>query len=593
MSNADVQSRINQVRHNLNVVEQQNQQIRNELNMIATSARNGSLTLNATCVNTNTTLHNSINTIEYSHNQLKRTFNVQLQIKEMYFIFKDVETANKRIRFLTNKLYFDYKNQATLRKIVRGFFDNLDLNMVSDRVIHKSIEREFLQAPNYWLGYVLLAIMHWKSDDKDQAEKSVNFAVEKDPKSTAIFFMLFNLKIDRIEAAIKWFDFYRTLDKTGSDNNTFLMFISTVKSRINELDENDKVSDEFIKYIKEQIGFDQEDVDANYLSSIAYNYFDHLDANESIKQQNFRQYVAEAGTLSLVLSKAKNNQNILNYIEDLNKVHAHERNLFLNKYVDELLAVPSEEEREIIEEIKYNEEIIASMEPLKKMDSDTIFKSDDFRKMAKENHQAKVNHDHGKLNLVNEIVDWVYVNKNNSINSLTQWNLFSLCKDYTLNGYNSYLADYRSLMPKQFNLNLGEYHSTTKFDNLEEELNKKDKYCQEKLSRLLAQIKNTSAILQFVFGGLLIVLGIVLAFVLTWALALVAIPGLILIGTGLIKLLVSNPKRRRMIKESVKNESDKLTKILTNLFKEHKEIMAEYIEADDIHKYIQEMLNNI
>ena len=113
---------------------------------LANSARSGSINLLNTSNNAHAAMENSSTTIDYSHNQLKRTFNVQLQIKEMYFIFKDVETANKKIRLLTNKLYFDYRNQSTVRKIMRGFIDNLDLNMVSDEVIYKSLEKEFLQS---------------------------------------------------------------------------------------------------------------------------------------------------------------------------------------------------------------------------------------------------------------------------------------------------------------------------------------------------------------------------------------------------------------------------------------------------------------
>jgi hypothetical protein len=38
--------------------------------------------------------------------------------------------------------------------------DNLDLNMVKDSVIYKSVEKQHLLTPDYWLTSVLISIMN-------------------------------------------------------------------------------------------------------------------------------------------------------------------------------------------------------------------------------------------------------------------------------------------------------------------------------------------------------------------------------------------------------------------------------------------------
>ena len=209
MSNEDLRSQLSQIRSEISRVERENQQIRSELGALAASASANSANLIGTSNNARNAMENSRNTINYSNEQLKKTFNVQLQIKEMYFIFKDVETANKKIRMLNNKLYFDYKNQAMVRKIVRAFVDNLELNLVSDERIYKALEKEFLQAPDYWLAYVLLSIMYWKNDNKKKADQCLEEALKRNSKSTAIFFMLFYLKLSRVDVALDWFYYYK------------------------------------------------------------------------------------------------------------------------------------------------------------------------------------------------------------------------------------------------------------------------------------------------------------------------------------------------------------------------------------------------
>ncbi len=608
MSNADLQSELNRIRNDISRVERENNQIRGELAALSTSASSNSANLIATSNNARNAMENSHNTIDYSHEQLKRTFNIQMQIREMYFIFKDVETANKKIRLLNNKLYFDYKNQAMIRKIVRGFMDNLDLDMVNYEIIYKAVEKEYLQAPDYWLAFVLLAIMYWQNDNKPKAEECLSQALKKNNKSVAIFFMLFNLKINRVETALNWFNYYKELDKTGSDNNTFLMFISSVPNRIHDENVTSKIGEALSEYVEQEVEQSSIETKKDGIVSIIYNYFLQIGQPASLKYKNLSQYLQEKQILADVLSKAKNNQKILDFIEELNKVHLNERNIYLNKYIDELISIPSEEEQKIIDEIHYNEEIIATMEPLKKMDDGMIFKSNDFRKLAKENHDKKVNHDISKLNAIAEIINWVYVNKNNDINSLTKWNLFALTKDYTDEAYKTYHNSYINQMPKTFHISVNDYNSVTDFKNCENELAKKDNFIKNKTRRLLQTVKNTGPIASIVSGGIMIVAALV-CLILSFALngkvefdigilfrliaGVSSIIGIFLLVLGLIKLLVSNPRKRRNIHSNMEKESQRLDDIIHNMFEEIASYFREYQEADKLSTYITDHINQM
>ena len=134
-----------------------------------------------------------------------------------------------------------FANYRTVRKIVQGMMDNLDVTMVSNKTITKSVEVQHLQTPDYWLTCVLISIMAWKNNDRELSDRALARAVRLDKKDSAIFYMLFNLRMGRDEAALKWFYTYQECDLKGSDQRTFLMLFSLVsKTLADNVDDSTK-----------------------------------------------------------------------------------------------------------------------------------------------------------------------------------------------------------------------------------------------------------------------------------------------------------------------------------------------------------------
>ena len=76
-----------------------------------------------------------------SHEHIIRAHEIQADIDKMYVRFKNMELANKKIRECNNKKYYDFANYNTVRKIVQGMLDNLNVNMISDAVIYSRLRR--------------------------------------------------------------------------------------------------------------------------------------------------------------------------------------------------------------------------------------------------------------------------------------------------------------------------------------------------------------------------------------------------------------------------------------------------------------------
>ena len=174
-------------------LERINQELRAQLREIynGVSSADQSLTnfRNGMCA----TLENSTQRIQSSHQRIIDSIEIQAEIDRMYVRFKQMELANKKIRACNNKKYYEFANYRTVRKIVRSLLDNLRVQMVSDDVIYKSVERQHLQTPDYWLTCVMLSIIAWQQDDKPLADRAMERAIRLDKKSSAVFYMLFHL----------------------------------------------------------------------------------------------------------------------------------------------------------------------------------------------------------------------------------------------------------------------------------------------------------------------------------------------------------------------------------------------------------------
>lgn len=115
-------------------------------------------------------LDNCNGSMHSSHQRVVDAIALQGEIERLYVRFKNVELANKKIRAANNKKYYDFANYRTVRKIVQGIMDNLDVQMVSDQAITKSVEVQHLQSPDYWLTCVLRLT-------KDMLKKLLNLSI--------------------------------------------------------------------------------------------------------------------------------------------------------------------------------------------------------------------------------------------------------------------------------------------------------------------------------------------------------------------------------------------------------------------------------
>lgn len=571
MSNYDLKSKLNQLESQLRQAERVNAELRGELSTVERGVSRAHKELEDYNDRIRGALDNCNGTMTSSHQRVIDAIEVQGEIERMYVRFKQIELANKKIRAANNKKYYDFANYRTVRKIVQGIMDNLDVNMVSNKTITKSVEVQHLQTPDYWLTCVLISVMAWKNDDRELAARAIARAIKLDKKDSAIFYMLFNLRMGRDEAALKWFYTYQECDLKGSDQRTFLMLFSLVSKTLVENVE-DSTKSEIFAFIKKVIdanmrasGYSEADIVNQILQ-----YLNRMQPSDQLQYSMLRKYCTEFDQMSAVMMKAKNNIGILEFILKTVNVPVEQKNTFLKGYIDELIATPNQTEKDVYDEIAYNELII---------------RYEGEVETAKEVFSAEQTKKANNLNLIAEMIDWIYECEAQDINGQIRMNMFTLTKALQKQAVDAHVEDYRSRRKVTHNVSIGEYTTEVNFKREDEEYSKVTSYFTGKRDDAIAALKNWKAFIGFGVG----IASAVGAFFVGYWLFAVA-----LIGAGYgAGVMLSNKSQIKHLEqkcaESIRSTSD----ILQQLFSEFSKYQAELDEYDSYYERIKNEFNKI
>ena len=571
MSNYELKNKLNQLESELRQAERVNAELRSELSTVERGVSRAHKDLEDYNSKIRGALDSCNGTMTSSHQRVIAAIEVQGEIERMYVRFKQMELANKKIRAANNKKYYDFVNYRTVRKIVQGIMDNLDVNMVSDKTITKSVEVQHLQTPDYWLTCVLISVMAWKNNDRELADRAMARAIKLDKKDSAIFYMLFNLRMGRDEAALKWFYTYQECDLKGSDQRTFLMLFSLVsKTLVDNVDDSTK--NEVFAFIKKVIdanmrasGYSEADI----VDQIR-RYLNRMQPSDQLEYSMLRKYCTEFDRMSAIMMQAKNNIGILEFILRTVNVPVEQKNTFLKGYIDELIATPNQAEKDVYDEIAYNELVI---------------RYEGEVETAKEVFSAEQTKKANDLNLIAEMINWIYEREAQDVNGQIRLNMFTLTKALQEQAVDAYVEDYRGRHKVTHSVTIGEYSTDVNFKREDEEYGKVTSYFNQKRDEAIAAIKNWKAFVGFGVGAATVVGAFFAGY---WLFAVA------LIGAGYgVGVLLSNKSQIKHLEqkcsESIKATSD----TLQQLFVEFNKYQAELDEYDSYYDRIKNEFSKI
>lgn len=573
MSNYELREQLNELEDELRYVERINAELKSELSIVATGMTRAHKELEVYNERLRNTLDNCSTSIRSSNQQVLDAIAMQGEIERLYSRFKAIELANKKIRAANHKKYYDCANYRIVRKIVQGIMDNLDVQMVSNQTILKSVEAQHLQTPDYWLTSVLISVMAWRNDDKELADRALERTIKLDKKNSSIFYMLFNLRMGREDAALKWFYTYQECELKGSDQRTFLMLFSLVSKTIAETDDvEDKTKSEIFTFIKKVIDANMRASDFSEEEVVGKitKYFNRMQPSDPFQYMVLRKHCNECDKLASLLMKAKNNINILEFILKTVNVSPEERNTFLKGYIDELIASPNQFEQEIYDEIAFNELVIQLEGEIDK---------------AREQFKASQEKKASDLDLIGEMIDWIYERDSQVVNGQIRLSMFTLTKMLQEKAVETHVSNYRNCRTNQYPVSIDEYSTTVNFKDEYEELQKIDAFYTSMKNESMVAVRDWPAYVGFGVGAVAFAGS---SFAGLWLLVL-TFGGTVY---GLSNLL-SNRSKRKKIEQSCAESIRNTSQTMKQLFEEFKAYQKELDGYDTYSDKIKAELNKI
>lgn len=518
------------------------------------------------------TLINGNKRVNNSHDLTVKAYELQCDIERIYKLYKYVESANKKIRELQNKIYYDFANYNAVRKIVEAMLNNIEISFVKDSILTKAVEVKHLQLPDYWLTCALLSIMAWRNDDRPMAEKALERACMLDMKNSSIFFFAFHLRMDKNDVALKWFRNYINCELTGEDNANIL-FMFSLLSKTAEKDCDDKiysaVNDFVNNTIQERLASEGYS-EADMVQRIS-GYLKGMMTRDSLKYPVLSKYCKESKLYADILACAKNNVNILEFVKKTVHISATEKKNRLNRFIDDVIRRANSSEVSVRNEIYHNELIIKHNGEKEKADSE---------------YSEWLKHNTTQLDIINEMVEWIYNPGDTDINAAEKQRLFSITSNLSKKAVDSNVTEYRNTMHSDADIQIEEYSSHAEMTNEVQEHQKIDQYFNQKAADLIAQQKIWPSFIWFGAG----VLGAVGAIVLSaYALFVVTAGGIV---GGVAQILLTN-KRKRNIALNCQRESQSTKEVFSRMSAEFKQYLEEYQSYDNYYGEICQEFESI
>lgn len=511
------------------------------------------------------TLQNGTNRVNDSHEITLRAYELEGEVEKIYALYKNVESANKKIRECQNRIYYEFSNYRAVRKVVEAMLNNVEVNFVSDATLTKAIEREHLQIPDYWLTCALIAIMAWKDDDKNLATRAVERACKLDLIHTSTFFFAFHLRIGKNQTALKWFNTYTQCELTGEDQKCILLILSmlcnTLKADVSDnlIDSGEKFINSKMQEIIQKEGYSEEEIVKKIMGCLAaYSVSDSMDYPILSK------YCSEKGYLLSQLNAARTNCNYLDLLRKTLYITNDEKNNSLNKFIDNLIETSNEAEKEVKREIKYNELIISYHGDVE---------------AAKESYDEYVRHSESDLDIINEMINWIY-NPSEEVGNAERQRMFIMTKNYHETAITNKVNEYRSRHKRTLDIKINEYETTANFDNTSNEMSKIETFFYEKQQSLLSTVKLWPC---FVWFGIALLAVVGTFFLGNPAVLIVSAIGA---GGGGMHILNTNRTKKKILSECAV-ESNNTKDTFAQICQDFERYETEYREFDALFDDIQ------
>lgn len=458
------QERAQQLINQINALRRENAQLEAELE---SAERNVNiLTRNVGVLegNVHTTMSGLSNHVDATAQDVSFFFDALKDLTEQYFIFKNLSTASKNLTMYTDQYYTKFSYYNKLRRITLGYVIGLDGAIISDKALRLEVEKAYLQNTDYWLAYAIMAVVLWAEDEREGASRAMTKALSMDYYRSSVFFLLINLRFDRLQPARNWYlNYLEKVDMSKLGDEFQYLLQAYLNGLFGSDPEFERIVSENLKRLLAQAEATTVDFGDKFVRG-AYAYASaHLHRTEETFP-TLREVSSDYEKLIKLLSNAEKHTDLAEaYVrlaeepDDL----AEEQAQRVENVLYGLISGYDDAEWQVVKEQKRNEAIMDARGDLK---------------AAQEKYDLLYAHLNEKKPLADLMVTWAFSEDPTKTNHTVKRFTISLMKERIFRGYEKYAEDYRKQEPERCNITIDGCSLSCREDEEELQLRKMDTF---------------------------------------------------------------------------------------------------------------------
>ena len=433
-------------------------------------------------------------------------------LTEQYFLFKNLSTASKNLTMYTDEYYTKFSFYNKLRRITLGYVIGLDNTIISSETLRLEVEKAYLQNTDYWLAYAIMAVMLWSKNEREAANRAMNKALSMDYFRSCVFFLLINLRFERLMPGREWYlNYLEKVDMTRlGDEFQYLLqaYLNGLFGADAEFE--DLVSENFDRLL-EQAEATSVDFGEKFTTSALAFARTHLHRTEETFP-TLREVSGDYKKLVDLLSNAEKHTELAAAYLALAEAPvelAEEQAQRVENVLYGLINGYDDDEWRVVKEMKRNE---AVMEAKGDMTA------------AQEKFELLYAHLDEKKPLSDLMITWAFSDDPTQTNETVKRFTISMMKDKIYKGFERFAEGYRKKEPEHIAVTIDECALSVREDEGEEQAKKLDEYFNKN------RMKHLMADKQVQIYGVICIAAILILVIMAFAFSVVALTIAVLAG---------------------------------------------------------------
>lgn len=314
----------------------------------------------------------------------------------------------------------------------------------------------------YWLAYCISAVMLWASNEPEAAQRAMSKSLSVNYFNSCLFYLLINLRFNRIEAAKKWYvNYLDRADMNDLGDEWQYLLQAYLFGAFGSDEEFQNIVAQCFQNMLGQVEVTTVDF-AKKFTKKAIEFAELYVHKSELEYTTLRRTCSEYSEMHSLLSTAEKNAEIAKYYDSLSNAEGTEGEDLSQRIENVLYSLVNDyddDELKVVQKIKYNEAVINARGDIA---------------IAQANYDAMFVEQQKKKNLGDLLLSWAFADDSSQADVSVKRFSISFMKEAIAKGFEKFVESYRAKEKEKYTFTIDDCTLTCGEDDLAEAEKKLD-----------------------------------------------------------------------------------------------------------------------